>query len=81
MAFAATAFVTSAMAAHLPGIAGRHRCHHRGGGHPPARLLGPAEVAARIAEFGIAHRMRIHPLLTARVATALHPVGANIHPR
>ena len=39
-------------------------------------LLGPAQVAARIAEFGIAQRLRIHPLITARVATALHPLGA-----
>jgi hypothetical protein len=41
-----------------------------------AALLGPAQVAARLAEFLAAHRFKFHPLLTARIATALHPVGA-----
>lgn len=73
--FAATAFVTSAMAAHLPGLlvaAGVTTTVAVTAG----ALLGPAQVAARIAEFGIAQRFRIHPLITARVATALHPLGA-----
>ena len=73
--FAATAFVTSAMAAHLPGLlvaAGVTTTVAVTAG----ALLGPAQVAARIAEFGIAQRLRIHPLITARVATALHPLGA-----
>ncbi len=73
--FAATAFVTSAFAAHLPGIlltmgAGA------AGAVLAASLLGPAQVAARLAEFGIATRFKLHPLLTARVATALHPLAA-----
>ena len=73
--FAATAFITSAMAAHLPGLlvaAGVTTTVAVTAG----ALLGPAQVAARIAEFGIAQRFRIHPLITARVATALHPLGA-----
>jgi MFS family permease len=73
--FAATAFITSAMAAHLPGLlvaAGVTTTVAVTAG----ALLGPAQVAARIAEFGVAHRFRIHPLITARVATALHPLGA-----
>ena len=73
--FAATAFVTSAFAAHLPGIlltmgAGA------AGAVLAASLLGPAQVAARLAEFGVATRFKLHPLLTARVATALHPLAA-----
>ena len=73
--FAATAFITSAMAAHLPGLlvaAGVTTTVAVTAG----ALLGPAQVAARIAEFGLARRFRIHPLITARVATALHPLGA-----
>ncbi len=73
--FATTAFVTSAMAAHLPGLlvaTGVTTAIAVTAG----ALLGPAQVAARIAEFAIAKRFGIHPLITARVATALHPVGA-----
>jgi MFS family permease len=73
--FAATAFVTSAMAAHLPGLLVATGVTSAVAVTAGA-LLGPAQVAARIAEFGIAHRLRIHPLITARVATALHPAGA-----
>ena len=75
MFFATTAFVTSSMAAHLPGLL------LAGGASAvaaltAASLLGPAQVAARLAEFFAAKRYRYHPLLTARLATALHPVGA-----
>jgi hypothetical protein len=73
--FAATAFVTSAMAAHLPGLllaAGASAL----AALTAATLLGPAQVAARLIEFFAAKRYRYHPLLTARLATALHPVGA-----
>ncbi len=73
--FAATAFVTSAMAAHLPGLLVATGVSTAVAVTAGA-LLGPAQVAARIAEFAIAHRFRIHPLVTARVATALHPLGA-----
>ena len=72
--FAATAFVTSAMAAHLPGL-----LLATGAGTATAiaaaSLVGPAQVGARAIEYVAARRMRFHPLLTARVATALHPVG------
>ena len=74
MFFASTAFITSAMAAHLPGLlvaTGVTTAIAVTAG----ALLGPAQVAARIAEFGIAQRYSIHPLITARIATALHPVG------
>jgi MFS family permease len=72
--FAATAFVTSAMAAHLPGLllaAGAGGAAALGA----AALVGPAQVAARTVEYFAARRLRFHPLLTARIATALHPLG------
>jgi hypothetical protein len=69
------AFVTSAMAAHLPGLL-------QVTGTAPtaalaaAALVGPAQVAARLLEFLAAQRLKFHPLVTARTAVALHPVGA-----
>jgi len=71
--FAATWFVTGAMAAHLPRlleIAGASTM----AAIAAAALVGPAQVAARLVEFG-ALRM-VHPLVSARLAALLHPVGA-----
>jgi predicted MFS family arabinose efflux permease len=73
--FATTAFVTSAFAAHLPGLlvaAGASAAVALTAG----TLLGPAQVAARLSEFLAQKRWRFHPLVTARVATGLHPAGA-----
>ena len=73
--FAATWFVTGAMAAHMPRlleIAGASST----AAIAAAALVGPAQVAARLVEFG-ALRL-IHPLVSARIAAALHPVGACI---
>jgi hypothetical protein len=39
-----------------------------------AALVGPAQVAARLVEFGLLRTL--HPLFTARLAAALHPLGA-----
>ena len=39
-------------------------------------LVGPAQVAARLAEFALVRR--IHPLVSARVAVAMFPVGAGL---
>jgi hypothetical protein len=39
-----------------------------------AALVGPAQVAARLAEFGLLRR--IHPVVSARIATLGHPLGA-----
>jgi MFS family permease len=39
-------------------------------------LVGPAQVAARLAEFALVRR--IHPLVSARVAVALFPLGAGL---
>jgi MFS family permease len=71
---AMTAFVTSAMAAHLPGLlvaAGTSTVAAITAG----ALLGPAQVAARLIEFLAARRFKFHPLVTARIATACHPVA------
>ncbi len=71
--FAATWFISTAMAAHLPrllqaagvGLAGAVLV---------GSLIGPAQVGARVLEFGFLRR--VHPLLSARIAASLHPVGA-----
>lgn len=73
--FAAVWFVTGSMAAHLP------RLLERAGATPlqaiaAAALVGPAQVAARLVEFFVLHR--IHPLVSARIAALLHPVGAAV---
>ena len=71
--FAATWFVTGAMAAHLP------RLLERAGATPfqaiaAAALVGPAQVAARLVEFFVLRRG--HPLISARLASLLFPLGA-----
>ena len=71
---AMTLFVTSAMAAHLPGLLLAFGTT-AAGALAASSLLGPAQVASRLAEFLAARRFRFHPLVTARLATALHPVG------
>jgi hypothetical protein len=75
--FATTAFVTSAYAAHLPGLLGSMGAG-AAGALLAAALLGPAQVAARLVEFGVISRYRVHALVTARVATALHPLGVGL---
>lgn len=73
--FAAGWFVAGAMGAHLPALL------ERAGATPveaiaAAALVGPAQVAARVAEFTLLRR--IHPLMSARIAMLLHPVGAGL---
>jgi MFS family permease len=73
--FAAAWFVTGAMAAQLPTLL------ERAGATPvqavaAASLVGPAQVAARLGEFLILRG--IHPLVSARIAALLHPLGAVI---
>lgn len=70
--FASTGFVTSAYASHLPGLLTVMGAGAAGAVFAAA-LLGPAQVAARLAEFGIISRYKVHALITARAATALHP--------
>ena len=72
-AFAAAWTVTGAMAAHFPRIL-------ESAGATPAQailagaLIGPAQVAARIAEAGFLSRY--HPLFSTRLACLTHPIGA-----
>jgi hypothetical protein len=39
-----------------------------------ASLVGPAQVSARVIEFALLRRMS--PMIAARLATGLHPIGA-----
>ena len=39
-----------------------------------AALVGPAQVAARLIEFGLL--THLHPVIAARIAATLHPAGA-----
>jgi len=71
--FAATWFNSTAMAAHLPGLlkeAGATTAMAIAAG----ALIGPAQVAARVLEFGLLRRF--HPLVSARLAAAAHPLAA-----
>ena len=71
--FAVTWFISTAMAAHLPRLL-------QASGLPlhaavaVAALVGPAQVLARLLEFGLLRRM--HPLSSARLAALAHPLGA-----
>ncbi|WP_294766484.1 MFS transporter [uncultured Rhodoferax sp.] len=73
LVFAITWFISTAMAAHLPALL-------KAGGATVAvaltagALIGPAQVAGRLLEFGVLRR--VHPLISARIAACLHPVGA-----
>ena len=71
--FGAVGFVTGAMAAHLP-----HLLQLAGASASAAiaaaALMGPAQVAARLVEFGMLKRL--HPVVSTRIALILHPLGA-----
>lgn len=73
--FAATWFISTSMAAHLPRLM-------QAAGTTAATailvgsLIGPSQVAARLLEFGLLRR--VHPLLSARLAAVLHPLGAGV---
>ncbi|MBP7815619.1 MAG: MFS transporter [Phenylobacterium sp.] len=74
-AFAVLAAIGSAMSAHLPPLLNAL------GVSPAAAvgaaaLVGPAQVAARLAEFALVRR--IHPLVSGRVAVAMFPIGAGL---
>ncbi|CAN7660276.1 MFS transporter [Acidovorax sp. LjRoot129] len=73
--FAATWFTSTAMAAHLP------RLLQEGGATMATAvavgaMVGPAQVAGRLLEFGFLRR--VHPLLSARLAALMHPLGAGL---
>jgi len=73
--FAATWFISTAMAAHLPRLL-------QAAGATLATavfvgaLIGPSQVGARLLEFGWLRK--VHPLLSARIAAALHPLGVAV---
>jgi predicted MFS family arabinose efflux permease len=74
-AFALAWTVTGAMAAHFP------RLMEAGGATVPeaiaaGALIGPAQVAGRLLEALVLGRA--HPLLSARLATVTHPIGAAV---
>jgi len=73
--FGAAGFATGAMAAHLP------RLLEMSGATATAAifaasLMGPAQVAARLFEFGVLKRR--HPLVSTRLALMMHPLGAAV---
>jgi predicted MFS family arabinose efflux permease len=70
--FAATWFISTAMAAHLPRLL-QAAGATLGTAVFVGALIGPSQVGARLLEFGLLRR--VHPLLSARLAAALHPVG------
>ena len=71
--FGATWFVSTAFAAHLPRLLEALGASSAAAVTAGA-LVGPAQVAARIAEFTLLRRAS--PMLSARLATGLHPLGA-----
>ena len=73
--FAATWFTSTAMAAHLPKLL------EAAGAAPAAAiaaaaLVGPAQVGARAVEYVLLRRT--NPLVSARLATLAHPIGAGL---
>jgi MFS family permease len=73
--FAATWFISTAMAAHLPRLL-QAAGVSLGGAVLVGALIGPAQVGARLLEFGLLRK--IHPLLSARLAAAMHPLGVAV---
>ena len=75
LAFACSWMVVAAMAVHLPRLleaAGATTVQAVAAG----ALIGPAQVAARLAEAGVLKRF--HPLVSARLSVVLHPLGASL---
>ena len=73
--FSMLGFVSTSMAAHLPALL--QAC---GASLAVAvlagSLMGPAQVAARLFEFGVLRR--VSPLVSARLAALMHPLGATL---
>jgi predicted MFS family arabinose efflux permease len=73
LAFAASWMVVAAMAVHLPRLleaAGATSVQAVAAG----ALIGPAQVGARLLEASVLKRF--HPMVSARLSVALHPIGA-----
>ncbi|HEX6704859.1 MAG TPA: MFS transporter [Albitalea sp.] len=73
--FASTWFVSTAMAAHLPRLL-QATGASLAAAVAAGALVGPAQVGARMLEYGLLRRL--HPLLSARLATVMHPLGAGV---
>ena len=75
IAFAASWTVVTAMAVHLPRLleaAGATTIQAVAAG----ALIGPSQVGARILEASL--MKRFHPMVSARLSVALHPLGAAV---
>src|SRR5262245_12990928 len=75
LAFAASWAVVTGMAVHLPRLletAGASAIQAVAAG----ALIGPSQVGARVLEAGV--MKRFHPMVSARLSVALHPLGAAI---
>ena len=73
--FATAGFVSTAMASHFPALlqaCGATLALAVGAG----ALIGPAQVLGRLLEFGFLRRS--NPLISARLATLMHPLGAGV---
>ena len=71
--FAATWFLSTAMASHLPRLLQAWGVSFAAAIAVGA-LIGPAQVCARLLEFGLGRKA--HPIFSARIAAVLHPLGA-----
>ncbi|HSB23830.1 MAG TPA: MFS transporter, partial [Burkholderiaceae bacterium] len=73
--FAATWFISTAMAAHLPRL--MQACGATlAAAVAVGALVGPSQVVARLLEFGFLRR--VHPLISARLAALTHPLGVAV---
>ena len=70
--FAITWFSSTAMASHLPALL-QGQGLSAGAALGMALLVGPAQVAGRLLEFGLLRQW--HPLFSARLAAVAHPLG------
>jgi predicted MFS family arabinose efflux permease len=71
--FATTRFISTAIGAHGPALL-MALGSTLAGAVAAGALIGPAQVGGRLLEFGLLRRL--HPLLSARLATLGHPLGA-----
>jgi MFS family permease len=71
--FAAAWFCSTAMAAPLPRVL-QESGASLAAAVAAAALVGPAQVGARVLEFWLMRQ--VHPIVSARIASLAHPVGA-----
>lgn len=73
--FASMGFTATAMATHFPTLMQMSGASLAAAVAAGA-LIGPAQVGARVLEFGLMRRM--HPLWSARLSALAHPLGAGL---